>query len=295
MKHHHSRSVLLTMFVLGLTVFLDSPSGTGTEGERARIQAHLERVEQELLSRDVSDLSAAQRAARARHITALRDYRLRGVFPHNHDFSDRRMPYFIDRHGTRCAMAHLIERSGGSDLVRRVAATNNNARVRELAGDSELIAWLEEEGLTVEEAAKIQPGYDGAGNFDDPQGHHLPAWIAGTVGASGLGALAIALNMNTSHTATHEDRSGRGNFAVSVGIVGLGLGIGALTSDDERVRGLGALNTTVGAISLLTGVMTLSTHTEEPTNTPAHVRLVAAPLIGSGRQRANGAVLCMRF
>jgi hypothetical protein len=289
------------MFVLGSAVFLDSPfldspSGTSTEGERARIQAHLERVERELLSRDVSDLSPARRAARARHISTLRDYRLRGVFPHNHDFSDRRMPYFIDRHGTRCAMAHLIERSGGSDLVRRVAATNNNARVRELAGDPELLAWLEEEGLTVEEAARIQPEYDEqVPPVDDPRivTNIRPAYIAGTVGASGLGVLAIALNRNNGFVPDMTGH-GRGEFAVAVGLLGLGLGFPVLASSDGAVRGLGALNTGVGLMSLLTGVMRLRS-AEQPPETPAQVRLVAAPLIGSGPRGASGAALCLRF
>ncbi|MBI3723953.1 hypothetical protein HY251_08385, partial [bacterium] len=132
----------------------------GTEAAQvARIRAHLEGAEALLRRRDLSALSPNQRAARERHVEALRAYRERGVFPHNHDFEGRR-PAFVDDHGTLCAMAHLIATSGRLDLVRRVAATRNNAYVRELAGDPELVAWLEAAGLTADEAARIQPDYD---------------------------------------------------------------------------------------------------------------------------------------
>jgi MYXO-CTERM domain-containing protein len=69
------------------------------------------------------------------------------------------VPYFVDAFGTRCAMAHLIESTGAAALVARVAAARNNALVPELAGDPELVAWLDQAGLTAAEAARIQPSY----------------------------------------------------------------------------------------------------------------------------------------
>src|SRR5688572_2623876 len=71
----------------------------GTDTEVTRIQAHLAQVERELRSRDVSALAPGPRAARAGHIEALRAYRLRGLFPHNHVVPERR-PVFVDPHGT---------------------------------------------------------------------------------------------------------------------------------------------------------------------------------------------------
>ncbi len=62
-------------------------------------------------------------------------------------------------------MAHLIEVSGHGDLVQRVAAIRNHAFVRELAGDEELGEWLRAHGLTLAEAARIQPTYDAAWNY----------------------------------------------------------------------------------------------------------------------------------
>jgi len=197
-------------------------------------------------------------------------------------------------------MAHLIERSGGSDLVRRVATTCNNARVRELAGDPELLAWLEREGLTTDEAARIQPAYWG----EVPPAHedewNVP-YTAGTSAVSALGITAILLNTASPFDLTdHRHGRERGAFAFTTGIVGLGLGLPALTRENDKVRGLGVLNTCIGAASLLVGV-TVLTSTADPFETtsaqvtPRGVTLSAAPLIARGPERANGAALHLRF
>jgi hypothetical protein len=123
-----------------------------------RIQTHLEVVERELRARDTSALTREQRARRGAIIDELARYRLRRVFPRNLDH-DRPTPYFVDDRGVRCAMAHLIETHGGAALVARVVATGNNAYVRDMAHDVELRAWLDANGLTVAEAARIQPSY----------------------------------------------------------------------------------------------------------------------------------------
>lgn len=130
----------------------------GPPGEVERIQTHLAIVDGELRAADTAALTVDQLERRASLIAELARYRERGVFPRNLDF-DVRTPYFIDDRGVRCAMAHLIETHGGAALVARVVGTANNAYVRELAGDAELIAWLEHHGLSVAEAARIQPSY----------------------------------------------------------------------------------------------------------------------------------------
>jgi hypothetical protein len=127
--------------------------------EVRRIRRHFERALAVLRARDVRGLDEAARAARAGHIARLEAYALRGRFPKNRDFPRAQVPYFIDADGTRCAMAHLIDESGGKDLVLRVAASANHALVPELAGDAALVAWLQREGITLEEAALIQPAY----------------------------------------------------------------------------------------------------------------------------------------
>ncbi|MDI1477295.1 hypothetical protein [Polyangium sp. y55x31] len=127
--------------------------------EKARLVAHFRTVLGELRARDTSHLSPEQRAARAGLIAELQRYARTGRFPRNLDFPGISMPYFVDAFGTRCAMAHLIESTGETDLVTRVAATANNAFIREIEGDIALRAWLDRAGLTAAEAARIQPSY----------------------------------------------------------------------------------------------------------------------------------------
>jgi len=128
-------------------------------GETPLIKDHLERVASEMADADVSHLSSNQRAARAINIENLRDYAAQAQFPQNRDFPGERVPYFVDAAGTRCAMAHLIENAGGAELVEHVAENCNNAYVAELASEPALHAWLHDTGMTLEEAALVQPTY----------------------------------------------------------------------------------------------------------------------------------------
>ena len=127
--------------------------------EIALIRAHLARALEKLEEADISRLTPEQRSHRAQSIEALREYRTQGEFPLNRDFFGVRMPYFVDAEGTRCAMGHLIDVSGYGHLTDHVKKTNNNAKVKELVGEPALIAWLDQHGMTAEEAALVQPSY----------------------------------------------------------------------------------------------------------------------------------------
>ncbi len=129
-----------------------------TAVEVERVATHIARAEQLANTRDVSRLTHVQRLVRQLLLRLLADYRAAGRFPINRDFATR-TPYFIDASGTRCAMAHLLELGGEQELVAKIARERNNAYVRELADEPRLLAWLEAAGLTVEEAAAIQPSY----------------------------------------------------------------------------------------------------------------------------------------
>ncbi len=126
--------------------------------EVARVRAHLAGAEAEMVSRDVSHLSEAQRLSRALLLEELAAYREDGVFPKNPDFTEM-TPYFIDADGVRCAMAHLLEVGGQAELVAKIARERNNAYVEELADEPGLLEWLDAAGITVAEAARIQPTY----------------------------------------------------------------------------------------------------------------------------------------
>jgi len=131
------------------------------EREIARVHAHLERVESELMARPVNDLTPAQRAARATALANLRAYIAADVYPTN-DVAVDPTPIFIDRRGVRCAMASLIEAGGGGALVARVARDHDHAYIDDLARDPELQRWLTDHGITLREAARIQPMYPNA-------------------------------------------------------------------------------------------------------------------------------------
>ena len=134
--------------------------------EVGRIKAHLDRALAFARARDVTRLSRLQRIVRDLLLSELESYRNEGRFPCNHEHPGRMTPSFVDAHGTRCAMAHLLELGGGADLVREVSRSKNFAYVDELASDPALVAWLDAAGLTVTEAARIQPSYCSAQNSD---------------------------------------------------------------------------------------------------------------------------------
>ena len=126
--------------------------------ERERVQQHIARAEMLARGRDLNALSPLQKLVRSLLLQCLGEYRDAGQFPHNRDFA-KRTPYFIDARGVRCAMAHLLEVGGEHELVQRIARERNNATIAQLADEPRLLAWLAAAGLTVQEAAAIQPFY----------------------------------------------------------------------------------------------------------------------------------------
>lgn len=245
-------SWLLFVSSLTLLVCLQGPRiDADATLETARVRRHLEGAEASLVSRDAATLSPTRRAARVRCIADLQAYIQRGVFPHNHQLSGRRTPVFVDEHGTRCAMAFLIERSGEVDLVARIAATRNLARIRELADDAELVAWLDRNGITLEEAARIQPAYGDVSNADDQD---VAQWTASAVG---LGVASTGVVLNRSIGVSQGVRNTRGLLGVVLGITGAGLGVSAISAEGP-VRVLGAVDVAMGFASFALGIRQLN-------------------------------------
>ena len=125
--------------------------------EKERIRTHLNLVIKILRQREMFHLSETQQIRRANQLNVLETYAKRGLFPKNY-FHLNRQPYFVDIHGTACAVGYLIKESGDSELVQKIARLQNYAYVREL-NYPELKDWAEHYGFTVEELAWIQPGY----------------------------------------------------------------------------------------------------------------------------------------
>lgn len=122
-----------------------------------RIREHLRRAERDLRARDVDHLDPETRRRRERHLDRLRRYRRRGAFPRNEEHPER-TPCFRGANGTPCAVAFLLLEDGRKELVADVAETDNAVRI-ESVEDGTLLDWIEANGFTKAEAARIQPSY----------------------------------------------------------------------------------------------------------------------------------------
>jgi hypothetical protein len=120
-------------------------------------------VLRELAAADTRALDPRLAARRAHFIEVLSGYRARGEFPQNDRYADRLVTIFVDDRGVHCAMGYLMAEDGRADLVAAIRAAKNTGTVWELAADPtlgpEIGAWLATTGLTLFEAARIQPTY----------------------------------------------------------------------------------------------------------------------------------------
>jgi len=244
---------------------------TFAASEQARLRTHFDSAERGLRARDVAGLTAAQQAARARLMDNLHHYWVRGIFPRNTDFPGRYMPTFIDYWGKRCGVAYLMEQSGDEDMVLRIAATENNARVPELRDDPAVRRWLDANGITLAEATRIQPAY-GCGTI---HGGPCPAstgdkWatafiVAGNVTAFTLDALPARQPSEIKDFA-----------AVGTGVVGIFAGIPHV--GESGSSGTYALvNMGVGTASLALGMV----HVINSGHTATQSRVRFAPWLGA--------------
>jgi len=239
-------------FLVLIATIAFRPSAVSPEswarGEVARIRAHFDSVLVELNARDVGALNGTQRARRSHLIATLAGYRDQGVFPHNYDFPEAPTPYFVDRKtGTRCAVAYLLESTGRGDIVRRVALANNNVWVAQLAGDTALANWLDANGLTLEEAARIQIPY-----MDAPAGEAQPSSVSTSFNVVAPLTVASTVVMGIWNATSNRDGHKRvGNIlGVTTGALSTGLGVGLLMQRDAP-RATGGVIAALGGISLM--------------------------------------------
>jgi hypothetical protein len=255
--------------------------------EGARLRLHFDSVLVELRTADVSALAPAQRAARATHIARLAAYAARGVFPKNTDFADAQVPYFIDRDGRRCAMAYLIEQSGAGDYVRAVSTKMNNAYVPEIGRDTALgatlHAWLDANGLTEAEAARIQPSYGDGGCCtipdDPPPPQVTTAYKVGSGAAITTGVATTAINVALIRLAMSRRTSG----VLGVAAGAFGIGLAATAGDDgDAYKTLRLANGGVGAVALAIGIYTFVAPDKKPTRTGSAQHVAVTPYVPSG-------------
>lgn len=121
-----------------------------------------------LESRNLGQCYRELATQREKNLKRLHDYAMAGRFPRNTDFPGVRMPYFVDRLGTCCAVADLMSAAGREMDVERIARADNHVRVMSVHGGA-LVEWVLESGLLQEECASIQPTY----SFEMKRAHQI--------------------------------------------------------------------------------------------------------------------------
>jgi hypothetical protein len=258
---------LVTVGLIGalLPLSLHAPEPVTPSREVARIQRiqrHFDGALDMLAARDLSTLNADQRANRAHLVRVLAEYRDAGAYPRNYDFPEAPTPYFVDRKtGILCAVANLMAATGHRDLVDRVAAADNNVWVAELADNTQFRSWLDEQGITLDEAARIQLPYEGG--FD-------AAPVQAALPVVALGALATSTTLSLVNLSVN--RNGENRFATRAGTVTsiMALGVGLLATREDRIGAgrLGAVSMTIGAAGLLTSSRAATRYRQRATVSP---------------------------
>ena len=240
--------------------------------EVARLRAHFDSVDLELRAANALQLTPAQRTARVTLIGWLREYRDAGAFPRNDRFPNA-TPFFRDSRGVLCAMAYLIERSGRGDLVDRVAATRNNASIAELAGDGELLAWLDSAGLSVAEAARIQPFY---GEPIDSEEEVSTGYALTSIAVSGASLATLGFNLFAPSRTTGWAGVVAGSAAIIAGAVNL--------DETGGTDDVATVNIIAGSGALAAGIyQLLRLRPEEPANAGVSVAPTVTPASGGPR------------
>lgn len=256
-----------------LLAFRSAPAG---QAEVRRIQAHFDSVLVELRDADVTALSREQRIRRSLLVETLRSYRNRGLFPRNYDFAQP-TPYFVDRRtGVLCAVAHLLASTGRRDIVDRVARADNNVWVPRLAGDTAFGRWLDVNGITLTEAARIQVPYVG----DGPNDVINPA-VSKSISTLPIATATLATFTGTANLVWNRDgRSRLGNLmGLASGATSLGVGV-AMMGNPREDRALAITSAAVGTLSALISARGVQRHRQAlAARREAERKVAVAPLI----------------
>jgi hypothetical protein len=110
-------------------------------------------------------LSPTQQQARANNLQNLHEYAQLRDCPRNY-YLPYRNPVFIDHEGRYCAVAYLMKRAGKQAFCEAVQQASNFIFVRQIT-NPEFHAWQNESGLSIDELAWIQPGYEPFVHFID--------------------------------------------------------------------------------------------------------------------------------
>jgi HEAT repeat protein len=152
------------LIALGLSLQAWPSSGPAGDSpctpQKAALAERYARVSRELAEAKPEGLNPVQAAHRQLVIELLGNYGASQAFPEWPAGMGVRWPIFRDDHGRLCALAHLLDRTGGAALVEQVAQGNNGGWLVELKNEPALLAWMKGHGLELSELARIQgPGW----------------------------------------------------------------------------------------------------------------------------------------
>ncbi len=192
--------------------------------EQLRLSTHLKYVERLLRSKPVDHLSAELRRAREGMLDLLNEYSAAADYPKNFDYPDRRIPCFIDRTGSICAVGYLVEQTAGSEAARAINREYQYDLIAEMESPS-INEWIAQSGLTKDECAMIQPAYGGWGPPNNPDNTVSPGYAISSSALTGLNfslTLANSVQMLNSKQKKIVPYLG---LATGAGQIALGIGI----------------------------------------------------------------------
>ncbi|MCD6012725.1 MAG: hypothetical protein K0Q79_2587 [Flavipsychrobacter sp.] len=156
------------------------------------------------------------RAKRTHILNLLHEYSAAAKFPANYDHPEERRPCFIDRNGNICAVGYLVEQTAGRPLAEKINKQHQYDKIADMK-TPELLAWVENSGLTKEECAMIQPQY-GYINPKDPN------YVSTENGVT----TAVWSGLNVSLAATSSIRTINNRPAKTASLLGIISGAGQI-------------------------------------------------------------------
>jgi hypothetical protein len=262
--------MLLRAIAAAFSLATSPPPHAPSVAEIARIQEHLDGALTMMAARDLGVLTDAQRTRRSALVRTLRAYRDEKQFPVNRHYVGQRVPYFRDTEtGVLCAVGFLLKSTGQIELIEQIVATNNHVRVRDLGEHPAFRRWLDEHGLLLAEAARIQPQYEGPFPSVPPG----PAVSRGTLESSALVSTSLAV-AGALLPATMQPRVlPFAGLASSLTSVVLGL----RGAHHEATGTMAMVNVGVGAVGAIVASRTLTT----PARARATQRMSIAPFLST--------------
>ena len=240
--------------------------GAGTN-EVLRIQTHLKFVEKVLEERDVSELNSIQQNKRMHVITLLHQYWIAGIFPSNFDFPTERRPCFIDRNGNICAVGYLVENTVGRQTAEQINSRHQYQYIFEM-NEPAVTKWAEENGLTLEECAMIQPQYGPPITPGDPS-YYAEIKTGYGITSGVVGGINLATTIaNFSHRTSNSN--GMAYFGLITGTTQIIMGAANIKQPDvdsyivpvskvsyKAQNNLSYLNIAMGTTTVVSSVMRL--------------------------------------